>query len=398
MPKKGENIYKRKDNRWEARYIKGYSPEGKIRFGYCYAKTYKEAKEKLLEAKSKGTVTNIPVNVSKMNFSDWCEEWLTVNSKKLKRSTLIKYRDLEIHTEKIQKFKWNTFLASVIIMLAMLVGTLGFSVATSALTSQTYSSLITEGDNLTDSVDDSSENTKKAEEKYIEAITKIDPANIDGYSKLLDLYMKDKVLRIQEYSSFLSLITSLDENGSKDESRYINDLVYNFANDLFFSYENKYGSEGVGISYATKWYKKIADSPVADGKIKSLASDMYIISDNYYNIGKLDGANDPLPYTEYWEKLHNLLDADMVSEGNILIALKTYQFIASQVHNHLPEWRTYNISYADYLAVFDSIQQKTDDIVKTNIYEVNKAELQPLVDNIQEIIQFARKEVQGGGK
>ena len=91
MPKKGENIYKRKDNRWEARYIKGYSPEGKIRFGYCYAKTYKEAKEKLLAAKSKGTVTNIPVNVSKMNFSDWCEEWLTVNSKKLKRSTLIKY-------------------------------------------------------------------------------------------------------------------------------------------------------------------------------------------------------------------------------------------------------------------------------------------------------------------
>lgn len=91
MPKKGENIYKRKDNRWEARYIKGYSPEGKIRFGYCYAKTYKEAKEKLLEAKSKGTVTNISVNVSKMNFSDWCEEWLTVNSKKLKRSTLIKY-------------------------------------------------------------------------------------------------------------------------------------------------------------------------------------------------------------------------------------------------------------------------------------------------------------------
>ena len=167
---------------------------------------------------------------------------------------------------------------------------------------------------------------------------------------------------------------------------------------MFFSYENKYGSEGVGISYATKWYKKIADSPVADGKIKSLASDMYIISDNYYNIGKLDGANDPLPYTEYWEKLHNLLDADMVSEGNILIALKTYQFIASQVHNHLPEWRTYNISDADYLAVFDSIQQKTDDIVKTNIYEVNKAELQPLVDNIQEIIQFARKEVQGGGK
>lgn len=28
MPKKGENIYKRKDNRWEARFIKDYRPDG----------------------------------------------------------------------------------------------------------------------------------------------------------------------------------------------------------------------------------------------------------------------------------------------------------------------------------------------------------------------------------
>lgn len=30
MPRKGENIYRRKDNRWEARYVKGYSCNGKI--------------------------------------------------------------------------------------------------------------------------------------------------------------------------------------------------------------------------------------------------------------------------------------------------------------------------------------------------------------------------------
>ena len=305
------------------------------------------------------------------------------------------YQDLDIENKKVQKFKWNTFVASVIVMLAMLVGTLGFSIASSALTSQTYSSLLTEGDNLSDSVDDSSENNKKAEAKYIEAITKIDPENIEGYSKLLDLYMKDKVLRAEEYSSFLKLLTSLDELGSKDESKYINELVYKFANDLFFSYENKYGSEGVGIGYASKWYKKIADSPVSEDKKKTFASDMYVISDNFYNIGKLDGANDPLPYTDYWAKLNNLLDADMVSEGNILIALKTYQFIASQMDKHLAEWKTYNIKEEDYLAVFDTIQQKTDAIVKTNIYEVNKVELEPLVEYIQGFIDKARVEGYG---
>ena len=43
---KGENIFKRKDGRWEARFVKGYDSAGKIRYGYCYGKSYKEAKEK----------------------------------------------------------------------------------------------------------------------------------------------------------------------------------------------------------------------------------------------------------------------------------------------------------------------------------------------------------------
>ena len=46
MPRKGENIYKRKDGRWEARYIKQRTPDGKAVYGYVYAKSYKEAKSK----------------------------------------------------------------------------------------------------------------------------------------------------------------------------------------------------------------------------------------------------------------------------------------------------------------------------------------------------------------
>lgn len=41
MPRKGENIYKRKDGRWEGRYIKARSKTGKAVYGYVYAPTYK---------------------------------------------------------------------------------------------------------------------------------------------------------------------------------------------------------------------------------------------------------------------------------------------------------------------------------------------------------------------
>mgnify|MGYP006393325575 CR=1 FL=1 len=52
MMAKGENIFKRKDGRWEARYIKGYELSGKIKYGFCYGKSYREAKEKVTQCKA----------------------------------------------------------------------------------------------------------------------------------------------------------------------------------------------------------------------------------------------------------------------------------------------------------------------------------------------------------
>lgn len=48
MSRRGENIYKRKDQRWEGRYIKSRKESGRIHYGYVYGHSYKETKEKLL--------------------------------------------------------------------------------------------------------------------------------------------------------------------------------------------------------------------------------------------------------------------------------------------------------------------------------------------------------------
>ena len=52
MPKKGENIYKRKDGRWEGRYIRFRNIGGKAEYGYIYGKSYTEVKQKLMAAKA----------------------------------------------------------------------------------------------------------------------------------------------------------------------------------------------------------------------------------------------------------------------------------------------------------------------------------------------------------
>ncbi|MBO5340785.1 MAG: site-specific integrase [Oscillospiraceae bacterium] len=89
---KGENIFKRKDGRWEARYIKGHELSGKIKYGFCYGKTYKEAKEKVTECKA--AIVNgkqIPPKTRRDRFCVYCDAWLGTNRSRLKESTYIKY-------------------------------------------------------------------------------------------------------------------------------------------------------------------------------------------------------------------------------------------------------------------------------------------------------------------
>lgn len=88
MARRGENIYKRKDNRWEGRYVKGYDSNGKAKLGYVYAKTYHEVREKLRQAKMKEGSTNYPERIV---FSKYCEEWLTLSRNRVKEATYAKY-------------------------------------------------------------------------------------------------------------------------------------------------------------------------------------------------------------------------------------------------------------------------------------------------------------------
>ena len=57
MPRKGENIYKRKDGRWEGRYIKDRTPDGKAIYGYLYAHSYRDLKSKMIATKQKENIS-----------------------------------------------------------------------------------------------------------------------------------------------------------------------------------------------------------------------------------------------------------------------------------------------------------------------------------------------------
>ena len=89
MARRGENIYKRKDGRWEGRFKSGIKADGTAKYSSIYGKTYAEVKADLSEKRVKTAVSAVPRNLTLNNlFSIWFADIRL----KVKESTYMNYR------------------------------------------------------------------------------------------------------------------------------------------------------------------------------------------------------------------------------------------------------------------------------------------------------------------
>lgn len=89
MPRKGENIYKRKDGRWEGRFVKGRKDNGKALYASVYGPTYQETKDRLVKAEKEFLKVSAPY--SKGTFGQMLREWLLAMRPRIKESSYVKY-------------------------------------------------------------------------------------------------------------------------------------------------------------------------------------------------------------------------------------------------------------------------------------------------------------------
>lgn len=77
MARRGENIYKRKDGRYEGRYVIGKTLMGKTRFGYVYARHYAEVRRLLLQKKAEllGRTEGKEI-VCRGTLDEWMTYWM----------------------------------------------------------------------------------------------------------------------------------------------------------------------------------------------------------------------------------------------------------------------------------------------------------------------------------
>lgn len=93
MSRRGENIRKRKDGRWEGRYKIGLKENGSTKYASVYGHTYSECKNKLENKRASNNI-NEKTKHKKQKFKDVLYLWLSITQIHVKKSTIAKYQNI----------------------------------------------------------------------------------------------------------------------------------------------------------------------------------------------------------------------------------------------------------------------------------------------------------------
>lgn len=88
MARRGENIYKRKDGRWEGRYRNGFNANGKVKYSSIYGKSYAEVSASLNKKKSEQKNSS---KICKYTFGKLADLWINNIQLTVKESTYANY-------------------------------------------------------------------------------------------------------------------------------------------------------------------------------------------------------------------------------------------------------------------------------------------------------------------
>lgn len=92
MPKRGTNIYKRKDGRWEGRVLQSNCLEGKRKYISVYGKTYREVKDKTDNIRQQMSLTQN--EYPEISLKEASDIWFTDKAPAWKASTYAAYNNI----------------------------------------------------------------------------------------------------------------------------------------------------------------------------------------------------------------------------------------------------------------------------------------------------------------
>lgn len=301
------------------------------------------------------------------------------------------YTDLDIENKKVQSLKWKTFLASVILMVVTLLGTLGFSIALSSQIASTYDYYISQAQNAIDS--------EEIADYYMKAI-EVNPTGFEAYTGFLDLCESDNLFTVEEYEVFKQLMNEHeDELKNADPQAFADEICYQLANDLYFSFESQNGSSASGISASAIWFKKVPDASTNQDHIER-AQLLYQMAENYTKLPShstgsagYDASGDLVVNAyDYWNQLIQMADPELATKENIKIALLVYNSAAMEMYNNCDWFFEGGVTTEEYIDELEHLEEYVLDVQSMSTYDRTFESLAlnclQAIDNAKELMNY----------
>lgn len=281
---------------------------------------------------------------------------------------------------------WCGFVASLCVAFLGAAGMVGFTLAGSSATKQSYDYYLTQAKSVAGDLD-------AAAEYYADAID-LQPARAQGYQDLLTAIDDDMVFTSEESTALIRCVlntsggtrTNLDHLYESNRRAY-DEFVYRLANDYYFFYE---GSDN--RTKAAQWYERVQDSRNLSEQQTELARGLYTIGNYYSSLGSEKNVyavgGNTSNWLDFWNQLTDLTDGDLTAKyGGARYAVGLYKEIINQIYTNTTNFKAFGISQQDMLAELDKAESGLQGLTAEN------SVIQQQIDQTLQQISLARQQV-----
>lgn len=296
------------------------------------------------------------------------------------------YDELDHEYKKVQNRKWKTFLATSILSVAAFASAIGFKVAETSASKNSYDQYIKNAVSAT-TKEDRIENYRKA--IYLE------PSQSTAYVELLNrAFLEDDNFSQDEAAQMIGIL-GYKGQGSRTNESFLesNDLAYeDFAFQMGLAYYYYYEGKG-NPSMSQAWFEIASNSKKLEGAKVERSKRLGRIAGYYASLNSSNKAGDSTTtYMDYWNDLTELVSGNLVEMDNAKTALIMYKEMVYQIGQNSLKFKSSGVSKASMTEELDMVASRlTTDIIPEN--ENNPEEIRGLKEEIQENIEWAETQV-----
>jgi len=230
------------------------------------------------------------------------------------------------------------------------VGALTFSVQEKSVRENNYQAFLISAENA--------ETKEKALESYERAI-RLNPSREEAYLLTLkNVFLEDGVLSKRESEQLRKILCMQEENGMfmeqifrQNAAGYAN-FSYEVGIAYFYKYEDKNNKKN-----ARKYFETASKSESLEGRKRKRAEKLYVISDYYSKIGRMDEAGDIfVTYRDYWNDLATASEGNLVETDNERTAIVMYEELLGQIITKTMEFKNAGIEKEEMLLQIEHIK------------------------------------------